>query len=78
MKAKVIQGENKFQPITIELKIETEEQLIGLLKRLNPAGATIDSVQKDFLSEYRTGGIDSGKETLWYILREMAKELRIL
>jgi len=35
MKAKIIEKENKFEPITIELTIESEEELCDLWHRVN-------------------------------------------
>ncbi len=79
MKAKIIEKEKevKFEPITIELTIESEEQLCDLLNRLNPLGCDIDGINSGWL-KFKAMDTEINNETLWDILYQKATILNLI
>lgn len=45
MKVKILETRNKFKPITLEVVIETEQELCDWWLRLNVAGKIVDEAQ---------------------------------
>lgn len=76
MKFEITQSEKKqFKPITVDLTIESEEELVSLMGRLDIATCTVvDSVGK-----YYTIPIEYNERfnELWHELKEIARQYNL-
>jgi len=72
MKAKIIEKENKFEPITIELTIESEEELCDLWHRVNTN--EIEIISTNDLKHKANG---DGCDELYNILNEYVHVLNL-
>ena len=76
MKAKIIgRKEKDFEPFTIEVTIESKEELIGLWHRLNLSRSSINREIDTFRLPLLTGANDNPM-ILWDAINKEAKKLK--
>jgi hypothetical protein len=75
MKTRIIKkpAEEKFDPITVEIILESKEDLISLMKRTNLTEAEITAALPNYYASVDTSKASIGD--LWAILTEKAYEL---
>ena len=75
MRHKVIQNKTGFEPVTIEITIESRDELVDMWKRLNLGSYVVDQEHKDSIYSLYDSRCEN-TYSLWKSLDDILKEKR--